>query len=129
MSQKSKAGGASEAGDHGEPSTPAKDGGKVEGSASVAIKEAINGMLKGQDLAPIARWAKVKDSAEPLERKPVLNSIVALHRRELKQQPPIMAAPKTAGGDSLGGTSLADAVATPLAALSPDSKVPPSPVN
>lgn len=57
--------------------TPAMEGVPAEDmdEAAVAIKEAISDMVKQSELAPIARWAKVKDSAEVPERKPVLNSV------------------------------------------------------
>ena len=57
--------------------TPAKDGGQIteDDDVSAAIKEAISDQVKQSELAPVARWTKVKDSADAPERKPVLNSV------------------------------------------------------
>jgi hypothetical protein len=67
---------ASEAGD-ARLDTPAKDGSQVaeDDDVQAAIKEAISDMVKQSELAPVARWAKIKDSADVPERKPVLNSV------------------------------------------------------
>lgn len=57
--------------------TPAKDGGQIteDDDVSAAIKEAISDQVKQSELAPVARWTKVKDTADAPERKPVLNSV------------------------------------------------------